>query len=403
MMLNRTLPIGWKKLTLEDVVEFNPRWNMVDKSASCQVSFIPMSGISDEGKVINTEVRLLKDVYKGYTYFADGDVLFAKITPCMENGKRALIKNLKNGIGFGSTEYHVLRAKDDIIPEFLYYLISSPILRKRAEASMTGSAGQKRVPISFLKSYAINLPPKKIQWKIVETIDKIQSLIDMRKKQIELLDELIQSVFIDMFGDPLANPQKWNLKTVKEICPNIYGGGTPSKKNPEYYIGEIPWVTPKDMKALYINDSIDHINEIALKNSSTKLIPKNSVIMVIRSGILKRYLPVAINLREVTINQDMKAFIADTEIVTIEYLLYCFILSSQFILSKVRAVTADNFEFQQIKELALPVPHIELQIEFTKLVNKINLQKRAMEKNLNNLETNFNSIMQKAFRGELFT
>ncbi len=112
-----------------------------------------------------------------------------------------------------------------------------------------------------------------------------------------------------MFGDPVSNPIGWEKATLDDVCDKIYGGGTPSKAIPEYYIGDIPWVTPKDMKSEYIGNSLVHINEEAINNSSAKLIPTESVLMVIRSGILKHTLPVAINTRNVTVNQDMKAFI----------------------------------------------------------------------------------------------
>ena len=89
----------------------------------------------------------------------------------------------------------------------------------------------------------------------------------------------------------------------------FFGGGTPLKSHPEYFTGSIPWVSPKDMKSLVINDSIDHITEEAIAHSTTNLVPTNSVLMVIRSGILKHTLPVAVNSLPVTINQDMKAFV----------------------------------------------------------------------------------------------
>ncbi len=134
------------------------------------------------------------------------------------------------------------------------------------------------------------------------------------------------------------------------------GGGTPSKSKPEFYIGDIPWVTPKDMKTKFIRNSIDHINKLAIENSSAKLIPVDSILMVIRSGILKHTLPVAINKVSVTINQDMKAFLPNDKITNTLFMLYFFKVCSYFLLGKVRAVTADNIEFNQIKNLNYILP-----------------------------------------------
>ncbi|WP_143416132.1 restriction endonuclease subunit S [Geobacillus sp. E263] len=250
--------------------------------------------------------------------------------------------------------------------------------------------------------FQIEIPPIDYQLKVVDVLDKAQELIDKRKAQIEALDQLTQSVFLEMFGDPVKNSLGFKTEPLHELCVHIFGGGTPSKSNPEYYIGNIPWVTPKDMKDIVINDSIDHINEDAIANSSAKLIPPNSLLMVIRSGILKKKLPIAINTREVTVNQDMKAFVVDKNKITVEYLLYFFEFYQKVLLNRVRSVTADNLDFQQIKEILVPVPPINKQKEFSNIFYKVLAEKNKCLQQLNELENNFNSLMQRAFKGELF-
>lgn len=250
--------------------------------------------------------------------------------------------------------------------------------------------------------FQIEIPPIDYQLKVVDVLDKAQELIDKRKAQIAALDQLAQSVFLEMFGDPVKNSLGFKTEPLHELCVHIFGGGTPSKSNPEYYIGNIPWVTPKDMKDIVINDSIDHINEDAIANSSAKLIPPNSLLMVIRSGILKKKLPIAINTREVTVNQDMKAFVVDKNKITVEYLLYFFEFYQKVLLNRVRSVTADNLDFQQIKEILVPVPPINKQKEFSNIFYKVLAEKNKCLQQLNELENNFNSLMQRAFKGELF-
>lgn len=251
------------------------------------------------------------------------------------------------------------------------------------------------------KNFQIPLPPLSTQKRIAEILDAADAL---RRKDQELLkkyDELAQSIFIDMFGDPVKNEKGWEVKKLHEVCKQIFGGGTPSKSIPKYYQGSIPWVTPKDMKSDVIHDSIDHINLEAVKNSSTKLVPEGSVLMVIRSGILKHTLPVAINAKEVSMNQDMKAFIPNTELTNSVFIKYFFKSVSGFLLSKVRAVTADNIEFEQIRNMRFICPPIALQGDFSLRVSNVHEQFEDHLKSRLNSDLLFNTLLQKSFKGEL--
>ncbi|MDQ6644792.1 MAG: restriction endonuclease subunit S, partial [Chloroflexota bacterium] len=136
---------------------------------------------------------------KGYTYFGENDVLLAKITPCMENGKCAIARHLKNGVGFGSTEFHVIRSGAEVIPEWVHYFLKQESTRKEAERHMTGSAGQKRVPAAFLEELPIPLPPLPEQRRIAAILDKADRLRRLRRFSLQLSDNYLQSVFLQMF------------------------------------------------------------------------------------------------------------------------------------------------------------------------------------------------------------
>ena len=147
-----------------------------------EVSFIPMTKVGEHGEFDASEIKNYSEVKKGFTNFQNGDILFAKITPCMENGKGAIAHNMKNGIGFGSTEFHVLRPDTDkITSEWLYYLTTWKTFRKEAERNMTGSAGQKRVPKTFLENYVVNLPDIDTQKSENKILRKVDDLIFLRK------------------------------------------------------------------------------------------------------------------------------------------------------------------------------------------------------------------------------
>ena len=162
---------------LKDVCQINPKKdNYIANIKDFLVSFVPMSAVSESGEIDTTIIKCYDEVKKGFTSFIEDDVLFAKITPCMENGKGAIAKKLKNSVGFGSTEFHVLRPlKDKSNSAWIYYLTSFSHFRKEAEIKMTGSAGQRRVPASFLENYKIALPPLELQHKFEKSaivIDK---------------------------------------------------------------------------------------------------------------------------------------------------------------------------------------------------------------------------------------
>lgn len=144
------------------------------------VSFVPMPAVSESGKIDASQIKAYDEVKTGFTYFAENDVLFAKITPCMENGKGAVAVGLCNNIGFGSTEFHILRPiNNKSNPYWLYSLTSFDAFRKDAADNMTGSAGQRRVPAVFLEKYKVTLPPIELQNQFaafVEQTDKSKAV-----------------------------------------------------------------------------------------------------------------------------------------------------------------------------------------------------------------------------------
>ncbi|MBP1908378.1 restriction endonuclease subunit S [Methanolobus bombayensis] len=283
-----------------------------------------------------------------------------------------------------------------LLPEYLYYWSLSLDAKH-----LTPNTNYPSLKLSDIESANIPVPPLETQHHIVSILEKAEENKKMRAQADELTQQLLQSVFLEMFGDPVTNNKNWDTKKLKDLCLDIYGGGTPSKSKSEYYDGEIPWVTPKDMKQDFISDSIDHITENAISNSSAKVIPSDSLLMVIRSGILKKKLPVAINTCDVTLNQDMKGFVFDKKIVSPLFMLYYFKSYQKYLLNRVRSVTADNLEFQQIKMIEVILPDIELQTKFAAIVNKLKQTNEQQKKSSTEIDTLFNALMQKAFNGEL--
>ncbi len=165
-------------MNLNDIAEINPKTDVSNLDDDALVSFIPMSDVTDDGRWIGSDIQPMSSVRHGYTAFAENDVLFAKITPCMENGKGARVTNLSNGVGFGSTEYHVLRARSAEEGEYVFQWSKFSELRGLAANAMTGSAGQQRVPADFLRMHPIFAHEARERVKVGEILRNLDCAIE---------------------------------------------------------------------------------------------------------------------------------------------------------------------------------------------------------------------------------
>ncbi len=193
---------GWGVSMLGKCCVLNPKKGEDKRLRSgMKVSFIPMSAITENGNIDVFETKLYDEVKTGFTYFSENDVLFAKITPCMENGKGAVAAGLCNGVGFGSTEFHVIRPVENVSnPYWLYHLMSFNTFRNDAAANMTGSAGQRRVPVTFLENYKISLPPIHLQNEFAAFVRQVDKLKFETQKSLKETQTLMDSLMQEYFG-----------------------------------------------------------------------------------------------------------------------------------------------------------------------------------------------------------
>ncbi|ADU32516.1 restriction endonuclease subunit S [Evansella cellulosilytica] len=194
------IPKDWELKRIDDVCNINPQKEKI-ADTDTEISFLTMEDISNDAKIINLRERKYSEVSSGFTSFRENDVIVAKITPCFENGKGALAQNLKNSIGFGSTEFHILRAKDEVLPKYIYYHTTNKLFRTLGEWNMTGSAGQKRVPKEFLEGFKIGIPPLTEQRKIVEILDGLENVISNIESNIKNTKKVKEELLIFLF-DP---------------------------------------------------------------------------------------------------------------------------------------------------------------------------------------------------------
>ncbi|MBB4015707.1 type I restriction enzyme S subunit [Chelatococcus caeni] len=203
------MPRGWVEITLNDLCEFNPKHDP-ETDRSLEVNFVPMPAVDDETGTIadKSNVRPLSEVWKGYTHFSDEDVIFAKITPCMENGKIAVARDLANGMACGSTEFHVLRSKGAVEPDYLWRFLRRKSFRKLAERSMTGAVGQRRVPKQFLEATVLALPPLAEQKRIAAKLDALNAKSARARTELARIETLVsrykQAVLSKAFSGELT-------------------------------------------------------------------------------------------------------------------------------------------------------------------------------------------------------
>ena len=242
----------WPTKPLGEVCSINPKLAGSDAPRlDAQVTFVPMAAVDEvSGTIARPERRRYSEVAKGYTPFTVNDVLFAKITPCMQNGKAAVASDLCGGFGFGSTEFHVLRSTGSVLPRWVFAFIRQPVFRSAAQASFTGSAGQQRVPSDFLKTFPIPVPPLAEQERLVRLLDEADELRKLRAQADRRTDALISSLFHEMFGK-YAKKLHYHvrLERIAEVVSGVAKGRNFNGRQPV----EVPYLRVANVQAGYLD------------------------------------------------------------------------------------------------------------------------------------------------------
>lgn len=457
------LPAGWVEATLEQLCSFNPRHDsLIDRQI--EISFVPMPAVCDrEGIILPHETRFLEEVWKGYTHFQDNDVIFAKITPCMENGKIALASGLHNGLACGSTEFHVLRSLGVVLPEYLWRFIRQLDFRKEAERHMTGAVGQRRVPVQFLKETAIPVPPLNEQQRVVakldrlfthsrrarEGLERVSALCNRYKQAVlasafrgnltadwrdnnpdmEPASELLKQIqlkqqkqvnsshqrqkLIDFFhATTVADsrneylndiPTTWSRCQIGNIG-SVCNGSTPSRKLSEYWNGNISWVSSGEVRNNVISRTKETITQQGYENSSVRILPVGTVLLAM-IGEGKTRGQTAILRIEATINQNVAGVIIDHGLISSEYLWYWFQYQYQSTREQGSGSGPQALNCQRVRELPFIVSPFAEQEEIVwrveKMFKEIDLMKQEYQKASNLLDRLEQTTLSKAFRGEL--
>lgn len=453
-MIHSDLPHGWVYTTLGELAHINPKFDANQLGADSMVSFIPMKCVEEQtGRIDLAFTRKLSEVKKGYTAFQNGDILFAKITPCMENGKLAIVHDLKNGVGFGSTEFHVIRLPDDISKKLLFYFLLREDLRREARNRMTGSAGQLRVPASFIQDLELPLPPLPEQHRIVAKIEQLFSDLDAGVAALENAKQQLKryrqsvlqsavtgkltatwrtahqpelepaSVLLDRIRaeraakqngkqkplPPLDTselaelPEGWEWTNWETISPRVTVGFVGPMKH-EYVEEGIPFLRSQNVRENRFDpDGLRFISpDFHRRISKSTLHPDDLV--VVRSGsvgvtcVIPEYLDEA-NCADLVVIQKPLCFLPQFGAY------YMNSLAKKFIRQGQVGVALIHFNTQSVAELSIPLPPLAEQAQIVAEVERrlsvADQIEKTIDASLLQSERLRQSILKKAFSGKL--
>jgi len=392
-------------VALGDVAELNPKINETIQPET-QVSFVPMAAVTEvTGEITIEEIRQYADVVKGFTPFKSDDIIVAKITPCFQNGKIAYAK-LSRPYGFGSTEFHVIRADTKrLLPRYVFHFLRQDYIRIAGERRMTGSAGQRRVPLDYLASLELPLPPLSEQKRIAEILDCAEALRSKRRAALALLDELTQSIFLDMFGDPVTNPKGWEFKSLENLLTDgpqnglykpgsDYGSGTPILRIDAFYDGTVNDI--ETLKRVRLTDQ--ERTRYALTENDVVINRVNSVEYLGKSALIP-------HLSEDTVfESNMMRMRFNSSVVHQRFIIA--ILQTEFVKQQIlgrakRAVNQASINQQDVKSIQVVVPPLKLQRHFVDFCSTIENQATKYVESLAEFDQLFASLQHRAFRGEL--
>lgn len=452
-----TLPKGWVEAPIGEVCAFNPK-HSPDEDRTRLVAFIPMPAVDDKtGQILELENRALEGVWKGYTHFQDGDVIFAKITPCMENGKIAVAAGLTNGLACGSTEFHVMRSEGAVKPEYLWRYLRQKTFRSTAEKSMTGAVGQRRVPKEFLEKWLLPIPPLVEQSRIVAKVESLTAKSARARAELSRIEELVgrykQAVLINAFHGRLTaswRQEQTNLESVSTliesiptptqprggreatdtIIPGIGGlsvnnpgtqppelwewvslhriarqetGHTPSRSHPEWWDGDVPWIGIRDAGAHHgqtIFETQQNTNEAGLANSAARLLPQGTVCLSRTASV--GY--VVIMGRDMATSQDFATWTC-SEALLPKFLMYALMAEGDEIRKFGKGTTHTTIYFPEIRALHICLAPLAEQHEIVRRIEaafaKIDRLAAEAKRALELTDRLDEKILAKAFRGEL--
>ncbi len=381
----------WIEASLEEVAQINPVERLAKGTKAKKVS---MGYVLPFTKKVST---FSIEEFKGGTKFRNGDTLVARITPSLENGKISFVDFLdENEIGFGSTEFIVLRGiEGSSDKEFLYYFASSPTFREVAIASMTGSSGRQRVQNEVVKEFKFLLPPLPEQRAIAEILSALDDKIDLLHRQNETLEALASTLFRQWFIEEAEDD--WEERPLS-FFGEIVCGKTPSKTNPKFFGGDIPFIKIPDMHGnVFVFNTIDTLSESGMNTQINKTLPAKSICVscIATVGL------VSINTVESQTNQQINSIIPKKP----EYRYYLFLLmrrSTDLLTAMASGGTATlNLNTGNFSRINVIFPGEGILLSFHQLIEPLFTKILHNQSQIKTLEELRDTLLPKLMSGEV--
>lgn len=414
-------------IPLSNLAEVNPLVPIGSIAPTTPVSFIPMPDVSDTGNWEYRQTRQLRHVQTGYTRFAEGDVLFAKITPCMENGKGAHALGLVNRLGFGSTEFHVLRALPGTDSRFLFHWTQAAELRKAAEAMMTGSAGQRRVPTDFFQRFrvpAVSLPEQRFIAKVLDTADEaLRQTEALLGKLKQMKQGLMRDLFTrgldenGRFRNPVAHPEQykesalgpipreWQVRRLDDLA-EISSGVTLGRGNIDMGVVELPYLRVANVQDGYL-DLTDVKTVIVRRNEVERFALRPGDVLMNEGGDFDKLGRGAVWEGQISpcLHQNHVFRVRSLEGLLDPYFLAAFSGSAAgkkyFVLSSKQSTNLASINSTQLKAYPVPCPSLPEQKRIAAAIRAHDARIRAEEAYLNKLEFLKKGLMQDLLTGRV--
>lgn len=377
------------------------------------VTFIGMQDVSEDAVLKEQHKLRFSEVKKGLTFCEKNDVLVAKITPCFENGKGANLNILETDFGFGSTEFHVLKAKSGNNSSYIYHQTRTEAFRDKLERAMVGTAGHKRVPFSAIQEFQLPIKHNhKEQTAIAKALSDVDALIISLEKLIAKKQAIKTATMQQLltgkkrlpgFGEgkdykqtELGEiPEDWEVRSIQEIA-HVVGGGTPSTTIPHYWNGEINWFTPTEIIGdKYVTESRRKISDKGMKSSSAKKLPVNTILITSRASIGD----LAILRNEATTNQGFQSLIA-FENINSEFLYYLMCTKKNEMLSLASGSTFLEISPNKIRSIRLQIPSTKVeQTIIVEIFTDMDAEIKTLQQRLSKTKKIKQGMMQELLTG----
>ena len=393
----------WKTYKLADFVEINPR---VPLKQGNEYSFVEMKDLDATFKYVSPSV---KRELKGGSKFQNGDTLFARITPCLENGKICQVRNLENNVGFGSTEFLVFRGKENVSDnDFVYYLSRSEFVKNNAIQMMTGTSGRQRVEKSALEQLEISVPDLATQRQIAQILSSLDDKIELNLQMNQTLEAMAQAIFKEWFVNfnfpgfdgVLVDglPKGWRMGRLNEVA-RIEIGRTPPRLEEEWFSKDEKdnkWISIRDMgqSGIYIFNTAEYLTNEAIAKFRIPVIPENTVVLSFKLTVGR----LAITTEKMLSNEAIAQI--NSTVSPPEYI-YLYLKNYNWSSLGSTSSIATAVNSKRIKEIEILIPYIEISNLFIEVIRPIFEKIKYNSLQIQTLTQTRDTLLPKLMSGKL--